>query len=412
MENGTQLTFDELIALANGGDGESQMKVGMRFLMGSHGVVKDEKEAIKWLTLAAENDNGTAQTNLAYCYENGMGVARNRELALKWLEKASDKKIPEAMTGLSDLYLKGLGVQKDVKRGLQLCEEAANLGFSEAQFRSAQLHYEGVGCKKDYKDALKWLEKAADQGHVRAKSMMGYVLMHHLGENVKDREKAVACLLDAAESGDTDAQKMLGDYYFKVGELESAYKWFSAAQKRGEAIALFFVSVFHNTGLVVSRDHDFALQLMTSFCKIVGEDKDREVFLAESSYELLCKLAYSAKNNEKYDEALEYFNKALESIEGIDDEYARQVQVLIQIASIYQENQFFGIARQIYARAKWISLREHDASLYQRVIIYELGLLANDGEEKEMKELISTALYQLEGTAHSRWDMKMTEPSF
>ena len=396
MEKESQLTFNELLAFAEDGDSESQMKVGMRYLMGSHGVVKDEKEAIKWLTLAAENDNGTAQTNLAYCYENGLGVSRNHELALKWLKRASDKKVPEAMTGLSDLYLKGLGVNKDVKRGFQLCEEAADLGFSEAQYLFARLHYQGIGCKKDYKVALKWLEKAADQGHVRAKSMMGYVLMRHLGENVKDREKAVACLLDAAGNGDSSAQQMLGDYYLKVGDVESAFKWFSSAQKHGETMPFLYLSIFYYSGLVVPQDRDYALRMVTVFCEKVGVDKDKEVFLAESSYDLLCKLAYSAKKDKRYDEAVEYFNKALACIDGVEDEYPKQVLALIQIADIYRENQFYGIARLIYSRAKWISLGEHDPSMYQRAVIYELDMLAETGEEKETKMLISSAFYQLE----------------
>lgn len=410
MEKEPQLNFNELKALADAGDSEAQMKVGMRYLMGNDGV-KDEKEAIRWLTLAAENDNGTAQNNLACCYENGIGVTRNHGLAFMWLEKAAEKKIPEAMAGLSDMYIKGLGVKKDVKRGLQLCEEAADAGFSEAQYRSAQLHYQGIGCEKDYKIALKWLEKAADQNHPKAKSMMGYVLMRHLGENVKDREKAVACLLDAAENGDSKAQQMLGDYYLKGGDVESAFKWFSSAMNHGETMSYLYVSIFYNSGLVVAKDQDKALQIVTDFCEEAGVDKDKAVFLAESSYDLLCKLAYSAKKDERFDEAIEYFNKALDCIEGIDHEHARQVRALIQIAGIYQENQFYGIARLIYSRAKWISLREHDASLYQRVVIYELAMLAKTGDEKEIKELILSALYQVEGAAHNEWDMKMSEPT-
>ena len=363
------------------------------------------------MTLAAENDNGAAQTNLAFCFENGLGVARDHGAALRWLEKAAEKHIPEAMTGLSDMYLKGIGVEKDVKRGFQLCEDAASIGFSEAQYRLAQLNYQGIGCHKDYKIALKWLEKAADQNHVKAKAMMGYVLLRHLGENRKDREKAVACLSDAAENGDSSAQQMLGDYFLKVGDVESAFKWFSMAHKHGETMSYLFLSIFYNSGLVVPKDHDYALRMITDFCEKVGVDKDKDVFLAESSYDLLCKLAYFAKNNKMYDGAIRYFNQALESIEGIVEEYPRQVRALIQIALIYQKNQFYGIARFIFSRAKWISLREHDASLYQRVVIYELDQLNKTGDEKELTKLISVAVHQLEGVAHNEWYMKVSEPT-
>ena len=47
MEKEAQMTFNELFALACDGDSEAQMKVGMRYLMGSHGIAKDEKEGIK-----------------------------------------------------------------------------------------------------------------------------------------------------------------------------------------------------------------------------------------------------------------------------------------------------------------------------------------------------------------------------
>ena len=48
------------------------------------GVVKDFKEAIRWIKLAAINGNSIAQRNLGLMYQNGHGTSKNYIEAKKW----------------------------------------------------------------------------------------------------------------------------------------------------------------------------------------------------------------------------------------------------------------------------------------------------------------------------------------
>jgi hypothetical protein len=50
---------------------------------------RDPEEAIKWLTLAAEQDVDRAQFDLASCYSNGIGVPADTAKGLQWLRRAS-----------------------------------------------------------------------------------------------------------------------------------------------------------------------------------------------------------------------------------------------------------------------------------------------------------------------------------
>jgi len=42
------------------------------------GVPRDDREAVKWYRLGADQGNSTAQRNLAWMYEKGLGVTLNK----------------------------------------------------------------------------------------------------------------------------------------------------------------------------------------------------------------------------------------------------------------------------------------------------------------------------------------------
>jgi TPR repeat protein len=55
------------------------------------GVAKDEKEAVKWLTKAAEQGDAWGQSQLGYCYGDGRGVAKDEKKAFEWYTKAAEQ---------------------------------------------------------------------------------------------------------------------------------------------------------------------------------------------------------------------------------------------------------------------------------------------------------------------------------
>ena len=74
------------------------------------GVAQDYKEAVKWYTLAAEQQASLAQNNLGVMYENGTGVAQDYKDAIKWYTLAAEQGHNSAQYNLGLMYAKGAGV--------------------------------------------------------------------------------------------------------------------------------------------------------------------------------------------------------------------------------------------------------------------------------------------------------------
>jgi TPR repeat protein len=62
---------------------EAQYSLGLCYNKGI-GVPKDEAEAVKWYSKAAEQGDAAAQYNLAICYANGTGTPKKAVEAYKW----------------------------------------------------------------------------------------------------------------------------------------------------------------------------------------------------------------------------------------------------------------------------------------------------------------------------------------
>ena len=77
------------------------------------GVPQDDKEAVKWWKLAAEQGNAIAQYNLALRYDNGLGVPQNHKEAFKWFRLAAEQGGVTAQSLLGLMYHHGQGVPQD-----------------------------------------------------------------------------------------------------------------------------------------------------------------------------------------------------------------------------------------------------------------------------------------------------------
>lgn len=95
--------------LAEQGDAIAQYNLGMMYRKGE-GVLKDDKEAVKWFRISAEQGDPRSQTYLGVMYGEGMGVAKDNEEALKWYRLAAEQGFAGAMGNLGVMYAKGDGV--------------------------------------------------------------------------------------------------------------------------------------------------------------------------------------------------------------------------------------------------------------------------------------------------------------
>ena len=63
---------------------------------------KDQKKAVEWYTMAAEQGDAAAQYNLGLCYANGHGVKKNIETAVEWFNKAANQGDSDAIRALRE----------------------------------------------------------------------------------------------------------------------------------------------------------------------------------------------------------------------------------------------------------------------------------------------------------------------
>jgi TPR repeat protein len=80
----------------------AQFVLGLLYDIGMGGVVKDDKEAVRFYRLAAEQGNAKARNNLASYYAEGRGVAKDYEEAMRLYRLAADQGCEEARTNLSE----------------------------------------------------------------------------------------------------------------------------------------------------------------------------------------------------------------------------------------------------------------------------------------------------------------------
>jgi TPR repeat protein len=78
------------------------------------GVDKNNREAVKWYRLAAEQGDAMAQLCLGAMYDDGgKGVPRNAPEAVKWYRLAAEQGDRTAQFNLGNMYADGDGVPQD-----------------------------------------------------------------------------------------------------------------------------------------------------------------------------------------------------------------------------------------------------------------------------------------------------------
>ena len=97
--------FDWYLKSAEQGHAPAQHEVGLNYALGSFGASKNSTEAIKWLTLAANQEYVVAQFELGEMYANGRGIEQDDEEAAKWYRKAAEHDHAEARRKLVNLEL-------------------------------------------------------------------------------------------------------------------------------------------------------------------------------------------------------------------------------------------------------------------------------------------------------------------
>gem|GEM_PF-3273929 len=197
----------ELEPLATRGWAEAQYYVGMTSYQKGQGKFlglkagEDYKDALYWLSEAANRNYPDAYTAIAQMYDKGHGVKKNPAEARDWRQRANaarqtwntplaknrrqaERGDTEAYADIGRMYYYGRdGVAKNIPESVKWFRQAAERGNSAAQYNLGLIYSEGKdGVPQNYSEAVKWYRLAANQG--TAEAMLNLGALYHNGQGV------------------------------------------------------------------------------------------------------------------------------------------------------------------------------------------------------------------------------------
>jgi TPR repeat protein len=212
----------DLKQVAYAGDAKAQVQLGLIYLTGD-GVPKDDVEAMKWLRMAADQDNPMGERFLAEMYFKGRGAPADNMEAAKWLRMAADQGDAQSEHNLGVLYTQGLGVPRNLREAANWMRKAADQNLADAQWALGAFYEAGQGVIPDPIEAAKWYRKAADQDYVPAMNSLALLMATSINTAIRNTEAAVALAQKAvASSGNPDYLDTLAAAYFANGQMDMA----------------------------------------------------------------------------------------------------------------------------------------------------------------------------------------------
>lgn len=152
--------------------------------LGGHGrqteVMPNEKEAVKWYRLAAEQGMAAAQSSLGEAYAKGKGVVWDDREAVKWYRMVVDAHGVGHLQ-LGDLYADDHSAVRDYGEAVKWYMAAEkNPSIFSVQYKLGVMYEEGKGVAQDYAEAARWFGRArVDE---KASFMLG--VLYHRGQGV------------------------------------------------------------------------------------------------------------------------------------------------------------------------------------------------------------------------------------
>ena len=240
--------FERTARLAEGGDVNAIVRLGMLYSKGT-GTVKDDEKSFKCFKQAAERGSATGMYNTAVCYMKGEGCEKNMRSGMVWLKRAVEKRLPCAESLYAKCLSEGEGVDKDEDAALRIwkrlseppyeraddmCEYAylletrgqfaearewyqksSDLGCDEAACCLALMHLKGAGCPQNIPEGIRLYEMAAERSFARANSDLGIIYKYGQYGQACDIEKAKKYLRRAIVCGSAEAIHTLANCYLR-----------------------------------------------------------------------------------------------------------------------------------------------------------------------------------------------------
>jgi TPR repeat protein len=242
-KNGPQ-TLKTLSNDAENGSAEAQMKLGMIYQLGLE-VSKDEKRAVEWYRLAADQGVNKAQLIMGLMYAKGQGVPQDNREAMIWYRLATKRRVTSEKDNIYEL------ATQNVPQALKILTDDAEKGITKAQMNLGMMYQMGFGVPKDLKKAFKWYQLVAEKGDTDAQSILG--LMYANGQGVlRDDQEALKWFQLAEEK--RAALEKTEIYKLAKISVSPALKVLKADAENGIAGAQYDLGMMYSEGSGVLYD--------------------------------------------------------------------------------------------------------------------------------------------------------------
>lgn len=254
-------TIKGIKELADKGDKDAQFAIALFSQNQQNGM----PQALEYYKKASDQGQLQATNNLGFIIAAGaQGDEAKQKEGVALISKAAEAGNNPARRNMAQFYLGGLGgVKKDVATAQKLLETAAAEKDSQAAYDLSQF-YLGSGATDEEK-AYDWLVKAADQGNASGLDTLGSLLFN--GGSIGKKKVAAdpAAALDkfnklAEQKNPVGLRKLAGVYEAGLAgvkpDFKKALEYYSAAAQGNDALALFRLASFNDTGVKLDSKSD------------------------------------------------------------------------------------------------------------------------------------------------------------
>ncbi len=248
--------LEEVRRMAEHGSHPFQLRLWEVYSRGE-GVARDEQQAMRWLTRAAEGGYGPAQNVLGVYTLEHARYRSDIERARHWLEKAAANRQAEAQYRLGLLYLEGAqGLRADINNALHWLKMAADAGYGDALYVLGWMYEKGRGVEVDRERAFELFSAAARKNHPGATHQMGRIALEQDAPDAA--AQALAWFQRAADSGEADALNDLAVLFLRhqgrIGEQSASrdiiLSWLRQAAKADSDVASYNLWRLYVRGMI------------------------------------------------------------------------------------------------------------------------------------------------------------------
>ena len=237
------------------------------------------EEAFEYITKGAEAGIAEGMSDLAGCYENGIGTRQDDEKALFWYKKAAEAGNVFAMLKTGD-YLRDNGYAAEARSWFEKATEEGDDELRGWAFnRLGDMYENGLLGAGNTSMAVRCYEKASDHGCVQGTLSLALCYKNGVGVAVNNY-RAASYFEQVAEDGDDEekglACLLLGAMY-RDGELgidgdPRAATYFKKSADLGNTAGVYCLAQCYQYGFGVKEDVKRAAQLYARAARAGDED--------------------------------------------------------------------------------------------------------------------------------------------